>query len=73
MARVAVIGESPRVQGFTLAGALVFPAEDPAQARAAWHSLPADVVVTVVTPCAAAALGEALTARPAMLTVVMPS
>jgi len=72
MAQVAVIGEPARMQGFTLAGALVYPAENVAQALAAWHSLPADVAVAVLTPDAARALGEALTARTAPLTVVMP-
>ena len=72
MARVAVVGESVRVQGFALAGALVLPAEDPAQVRAAWRSLPAGVAVVVLTPHAAAALGETLSARAGPLTVVMP-
>lgn len=72
MARVAVVGESVRVQGFALAGALVLPAEDQAHVRAVWRSLPAGVAVAVLTPRAAEALGEALTARAAPLTVVMP-
>ncbi len=71
MARVAVIGEAVRVQGFALAGALVLPAENQAQARAAWRALPFDVAVAVVTPRAAEAIGEALAAS-AVLTVVMP-
>jgi vacuolar-type H+-ATPase subunit F/Vma7 len=73
MARAAVIGEAVRTEGFTLAGALVFPAENAGEARAAWASLPADVAVLVVTPCAAAWLGAAPRSRPDVLLVVMPS
>ena len=36
MSRAAVIGESARTAGFALAGALVFPAENADEARAAW-------------------------------------
>jgi hypothetical protein len=82
---VAVIGEGVRVQGFALAGALVFAAEDPGGAHAAWRSLPPDVEVVVLTPGAAAWLRDALGSdgtarghadtlprRPGVLTVVMP-
>ncbi len=85
VSRVAVIGEGVRVQGFALAGALVFAAEDPGAARAAWRSLPPDVEVLVLTPGAAAWLRDALgrggtepgregslPRRPGVLTVVMP-
>ncbi len=84
VSRVAVIGEGVRVQGFALAGALVFAAEDPGGAHAAWRSLPPDVEVAVLTPNAAAWLREALSPdvsgrargtlprRPGVLTVVMP-
>ena len=41
MSRAAVIGEAVRVQGYAMAGAVVYPAEDANQARAAWRSLPA--------------------------------
>ena len=85
MSRVAVIGEGVRVQGFALAGALVLAAEDAAGARAAWRSLPPDVVVVVLTPEAADALRDVTGAgpgapapadgtprRPRVLPVVMP-
>ncbi|MEZ5115008.1 MAG: hypothetical protein R2737_01960 [Candidatus Nanopelagicales bacterium] len=71
MARVAAIGEAPRVQGLGLAGVLVLPAEDAEQVRARWSSLPADVAVVVLTPRAS----DALVGRPRTgdrLTVVMP-
>ncbi len=73
MARVAVVGELTRVQGFALAGALVLVAEDAQAARAAWSSLADDVAVVVLTPQAAAALGDELERRRWPLAVVMPS
>jgi vacuolar-type H+-ATPase subunit F/Vma7 len=73
MPRVAMIGEEPRIRGFRLAGAIIAPAADPAAAREAWRSLPADVAVVVVTPAAAAWLSDELARRPEVLPVVMPS
>ncbi len=77
--RVAAIGELVRVQGFGLAGALVLPAEEPADVRAAWRSLPADVLAVILTPAAADALLERdgrLSAEPpereGRLTAVLP-
>lgn len=72
VARAAVIGESSRVQGYALAGAVVYPAEDETAVRMAWQSLPADIEVVIVTARAAAWLGGDLTARPVPLPVVMP-
>jgi vacuolar-type H+-ATPase subunit F/Vma7 len=75
MSRVAVIGEAVHVQGFMLAGALVYPAEDGEQARGAWSSLPSDVAVAILTPRAAAWLaGTGTDHAPdsGVLTVVMP-
>jgi len=71
MSRAAVIGETLRVQGFTLAGAVVCPAESPGEARAAWQGLPPDVAVVILTASAAAWLGEDLSQRPDVLPVVM--
>ncbi len=73
MSRVAVIGEALRAEGYTLAGALMFAAEDADAARAAWRSLPADVAVVVLTPRAAAWLGEPPRPPRDALLVVMPS
>jgi len=72
MSRAAVIGEAARVQGYSLAGAVVFTAEDADSVRSAWHSLPADVQVVIVTAQAAEWLNHELTARPELLPVVMP-
>ena len=72
MSRAAVIGETVRVQGYALAGAVVYPAEDAGQARAAWRSLPPDIAVVVLTARAAAWLGDAPRQRDGVLPVVMP-
>jgi vacuolar-type H+-ATPase subunit F/Vma7 len=71
--RVAVLGEQALVAGFTLTGALVVPAATAAETRTAWRDLPADVVLVVLTPAAAAAL-EGVLAAPQVgrLTVVAP-
>jgi vacuolar-type H+-ATPase subunit F/Vma7 len=71
MARIAVLGERVRTQGFALAGALVVEAEDPEAVRAAWGSLPSDVAVVVLTPAASRALGGA-TGDAGPLIAVMP-
>lgn len=59
MSRVVAIGERVRVEGFGLAGAEVFIAEDPAAVRVAWAALGSDVGVALLTPAARAALGSA--------------
>ena len=71
MSRAAVIGETVRVQGYVLAGAVVYPAEDADHAHAAWRSLPPDIAVVVLTARAAAWLGDA-PRREGLLPVVMP-
>jgi vacuolar-type H+-ATPase subunit F/Vma7 len=72
MARAAVIGEALRVEGYALAGAVVCAADDEASVLRAWHALPADVEVVVLTATAAGWLGDELAQRPAVLSVVMP-
>jgi vacuolar-type H+-ATPase subunit F/Vma7 len=72
MSRAAVIGEAVRTAGFALAGAVVATTETAEEARAAWRALPADVAVLVLTPRAAAWLGDALATRPDLLVEVMP-
>jgi vacuolar-type H+-ATPase subunit F/Vma7 len=71
MSRAAVIGEELLVQGYAMAGAIVYPAESPAEASAAWASLPPDTAVVILTAGAAAWLGADIEQRPAVLTVVM--
>jgi vacuolar-type H+-ATPase subunit F/Vma7 len=69
---VAVIGEQVLIQGFALAGAVVLPAENATAACAAWLQLPRNVLVVVLTPAAAAALGDLAHADGCPATVVMP-
>jgi len=52
--RVAVIGDGVRVSGYALAGALVCPAANREEARAAWAALPPDIAVVILTADAAA-------------------
>lgn len=71
MARVAVIGEALRIEGFALAGAVVCPAGNHEEADEAWRSLPPDIAVVVLTPAAAGCLAGQLAQRPEVLPVVM--
>ncbi|MFC4907080.1 hypothetical protein [Actinomadura gamaensis] len=69
---VAVLGERVRIEGYGLAGALVLPAEDAAAVTAAWDALPGEAAIVILTARAAAALGPRRTARPGVLTAVLP-
>jgi vacuolar-type H+-ATPase subunit F/Vma7 len=71
MSSVAALGESHRVEGFGLAGALVFFAADPVAVRDAWSQLPDSVEVVVLTAAAARALEDVAQTRP--LRVVLPA
>ena len=74
MSRAAVIGETLRVQGYALAGAVVCAAEDQAAVLRAWRALPGDVIVVVLTARAAGWLDDdELAPHPGLLPVVMPS
>jgi vacuolar-type H+-ATPase subunit F/Vma7 len=69
---VAAIGEQTRVAGLALAGVTVLVAEEPQSVRRAWHAVARDVVLVIVTPAAAGALGPALLEGGRPLAVVMP-
>lgn len=71
MGRVAVLGESVRVQGYALAGALPIVAESPEETKEAWSNLARDVELVVLTPAAAAALGDSVRLHRVPLTVEM--
>ncbi len=71
MARAAVIGESLAVEGYALAGVLVYPAETRDQALAACAALPADTGLLLMTASAAGWLASELEARPDVLTAVL--
>jgi vacuolar-type H+-ATPase subunit F/Vma7 len=67
--RLAAIGERAFVEGYGLAGATVAVADDAAEVRRAWHALPPDVAVVVLTAASAGALGAETDGR---LVVVLP-
>jgi vacuolar-type H+-ATPase subunit F/Vma7 len=71
VARVAAIGTETLVAGYGLAGALVLPAEDDDDVRAAWASLGEDVEVVVLTGAASRVLGEVAASTGVPLTVVL--
>jgi vacuolar-type H+-ATPase subunit F/Vma7 len=69
MRRVAVLGETPRVDCWALAGAVVVPAAGAEAVRQAWEALAGDVEVVILTPEAARILGKRTTDR---LVAVLP-
>ena len=69
MRRVAVLGESPRVDCWALAGAVVVPAAGTEAVLRAWNNLAGDVEAVILTPDAARILGERTSAR---LVAVLP-
>lgn len=70
---VAALGEQALLEGFQLAGVVLYPAETPEEALHAWGSLPRDVAVVVLTERSAAALAAVLASYPSPMTVVLPS
>lgn len=73
MMRVAVLGEAVAVEGFALAGALVFVADSAGDVDAAWDAMPDDVGVLIVTPGAEDRLRGRFDERPHLLTVTSPA
>ncbi|HUA42239.1 MAG TPA: hypothetical protein VMA32_11760 [Streptosporangiaceae bacterium] len=71
MGTAAVIGEALAVEGYALAGAVVYAAGSPDEATAAFDQLPADTALVIVTASAAAWLADRLGRRPGVLTAVM--
>jgi hypothetical protein len=67
--RIAVLGETPRVDGWALAGALVLPAAGADAVLEAWEGLAGDIEVVVLTPDADRILGER---RKSRLVAVLP-
>lgn len=73
MGLIVVIGDVATISGFALAGATVRSAEDPDDALRAWNDLPEETSVVLLTPEAAAAIGERPAPRDDVLRVVLPS
>lgn len=72
---VAVLGERALGAGFELVGIQLLEAETAGAVRDRWEHLPADLLIVILTPAAAAALADQLAgARPPTMpmTVVMP-
>ena len=73
MPQVAGLGELSRLEVYRLAGVGVLAAETDDDVRTAWQSLTEDTLVVLLTPRAAAALGNALAEPGVPMTVVLPS
>ncbi len=71
MGRVVALGESVRVQGYALAGAIPIAAESPEEVRRAWSNLPPDVDLVVLSAAAALVLGDEVHHQRLPLTVEM--
>ena len=73
MGRAAALGEDARIAGFALAGVPTLVAETAEDVRRAWAELPADVVLVLLTPAAAAALDDLPLGHVRRLTAVLPA
>lgn len=73
MPQVAGLGELSRLEVYRLAGVGVLAAESDDDVRTAWQSLIEDALVVLLTPRAAAALGNAVAEPGVPMTVVLPS
>jgi len=71
MATAAVIGDVLTVEGYALAGAVVYPARTQAEATAAFDALPASTALVVMTADIGRWLADRLGERPDVLTAVM--
>lgn len=69
---VAALGEPALLQGFRLAGAILYPATGAAEVKAAWARLPETVSAVILTPGAASVLVEEINEPASPLTAVMP-
>src|SRR5262249_52458375 len=67
MARVAVIGEPPRIHGYGLPDAILCPATDQDTVVVAWLERPDDSDVAGLTPNAARWLASEIAGRPGVL------
>lgn len=72
MGRFVVIGETSRVEGFALGGALVVCADNPDDVWHAWTSLPSDAAVVVLTERAASVVGVDARRHDRVLVAVLP-
>lgn len=66
------LGEPARLAGYALAGVVVVGVGAPDEVRRAWDRLPREVALVLLTPEAAAAVGERREQPDALLSVVLP-
>lgn len=71
MAKIAVIGEGPRIQALALAGAEAHAATTAEQVVAEWMAVGPDVAVLIVTAMAAEVLSRRLAERRDLLVTVL--
>ena len=71
--QVAAIGSAADTAGFALAGVRVVPAATATGTREAWDELRAEVAVVLLTPQAAAELGDVRFSPGSPLSVVLPT
>lgn len=69
---VRALGDPALLAGYALAGVPVVPAVGAVQTCRAWDDLADDVALVVLTPAAAALLGDRRTRPGARLSVVIP-
>jgi vacuolar-type H+-ATPase subunit F/Vma7 len=70
---IAAIGELALLDGFRLAGVVIFTGSTDEEIRRAWTALPPDTAIVILTPRSARALEPALTDPRSPMTVVLPS
>lgn len=70
---IAAIGEPALLDGFRLAGVVVYPGSTDEEIRSAWTALPANTAIVILTPRSAHALEPDLTDPRSPMTVLLPS
>ena len=70
---IAAIGEPALLDGFRLAGVVLYSASTEEEIRRAWSGLPPATAIVFLTPRSARALGPDLADPRSPMTVVLPS
>jgi len=70
---IAAIGEPALLDGFRLAGVVVFAGSTDEEIRRAWTALPKDTAIVILTPRSAHALEPDLSDPRSPMAVVLPS
>lgn len=72
-ATIAAIGEPAVLDGFRLAGVVIFTGSTAEEIRRAWTVLPKDTAIVILTPRSAHTLARELADPGSPMTVVLPS